>query len=44
MIYRQQNLCFIVVLWQNSSVPTARQKRWYEGLVCTMSGRPSTEP
>jgi hypothetical protein len=44
MIYRQQNLCFIVVPWHNSSVPTARQKRWYDGLVGTTSGRTSPEP
>ena len=26
------------LLWHNSSLPTARQKRWYETLVSTVSG------
>jgi hypothetical protein len=29
----------LLLLWHNSSIPTARQKRWYEALVSTVSGR-----
>ena len=31
------------LLWHNSSLPTARQKRWYETLVSTVSGHASNQ-
>ena len=30
------------LLWHNSSLPTTRQKRWYESLVASVAGHAAT--